>query len=76
MAVELPSGKLAVKEVDAAPSGNTTTLTPNPGENLLTTLVGLVCGVFCKDTPLAEIIPDPTEVTQTTISCPGMSVPG
>lgn len=70
VAIELPSGKVNVKEVDAAPAGNTTI--PNSGDNLLTTLLGLVCGAFCKDTPLAEIIPGPTEVTQTTAICHGM----
>lgn len=73
VAVELPSGKVSVKEVDAAPPPANTTL-ENSGDNLLTTLLGLICGAFCKDTPLSEIIPAPTEATQATASyCHGMS---
>lgn len=66
MAVELPSDKIGIKGVDATPPAYTSE--QSSGNNLLTTLVSLVCGTFCKDTPLAEIIPSPTEVPQATAS--------
>lgn len=66
MAVELPSDKISIKGAEATPPAYTSE--QSTGNNLLTTLVSLVCGALCKDTPLAEIIPAPTEVPQATAS--------
>lgn len=75
MVIELPSGKVNVKGVDAAPPENITQ-TQTGDNNLLTTLLGLICGTFCKDTPLAEIIPAPAETSLTSASPYGMSGSG
>lgn len=71
MAVELPSDKVSIKGVDASPPAHTSE--QNSGNNnILTTLLELVCGVFCKDTPLAEVITASTEIPQATASYNGM----
>lgn len=71
VAIELTLEKVNIKGVESTPPTNTGEQTS--GENLLTTLVHLVRGVFCTDTPLTEIIPPPTEVSQSTASRNGMS---
>lgn len=71
--VEMPSGKVSIKGVDAAPPPPANTSEQSTRNQVLTTLVELVCGVFCKDTPLTELIPAPTEVSQATATFNGMS---
>lgn len=59
VAVELPIKQTNVSGVDAPPGGG------GENSNLLTSLLGLICGTLCKDTPLAEIVPQPTDASQT-----------
>lgn len=67
----MPSDKINVTGVDATPN---TSEHQNPRDNnLLRTLINLVCGVLAKDTPLSEIIQSPTEVSEVAASRNGMS---
>lgn len=72
MAVEMPINKASANGLDAAPPTETQT----PGDNLITTILGLLCGALCKDTPLADIIPPPAEASHTMSSFKGMFVGG
>ncbi|KAJ8959428.1 hypothetical protein NQ318_022119 [Aromia moschata] len=56
------SSKRKVNAVHAAPSS---TIPDQPPQtevtSVLSNIFGVLCGVLCKDTPLAEIIPAPTQ---------------
>lgn len=58
--VEVTVNKANVNGLDASPP----TDNQNTGDNLLTTILGLICGALCKNTPLADIIPAPTDAPQ------------
>lgn len=46
----------------------------NTDNNLITTLISLICGALCKDTPLAEFIPAPAANTPLSASFAGTSM--
>ena len=57
-AVEQPAVAMNMDGVGAAPEANQ----PNSSQtNLLTALLALLCGTFCKDTPLADVVSAPTQ---------------
>ncbi|KAJ8920010.1 hypothetical protein NQ315_006541 [Exocentrus adspersus] len=61
----VPVHKTTVKGVDAAPQGapqQQTQIQSGDG-GFITALLGLICGALCKDNPLMEIIPPPTQTT-------------
>lgn len=62
--------KTNVSAVSATPTDNQQTTIDN---NLLTTLLSLICGALCKDTPLAEFIPGPSANTPLSASFVGTS---
>lgn len=65
--VEITLNKTNVNGLDAAPPSDN----QNPGDNLLTTILGLICGALCKNTPLTDIIPAPTDAPQYMMSMKG-----
>ncbi|XP_063920490.1 calpain-A-like isoform X2 [Zophobas morio] len=55
---EQPAVAMNMDGVGAAPEANQ----PNSSQtNLLTALLALLCGTFCKDTPLADVVSAPTQ---------------
>ncbi|XP_025836402.1 calpain-B [Agrilus planipennis] len=62
MSEELPTSKAEFNAVESGIQRPNQTQNEG-GSNILTTLLGLLCARFCKDTPLAEIIPNPDTTT-------------
>lgn len=65
--VDMTVDKVNVNGLDAAPSHDD----QNTENTLLTSLLGFICGTLCKNTPLADIIPAPTDAPQYTMSTKG-----
>lgn len=66
VALELPANQANISGVQSTPGVGGQEPQQTGGENsLLMQIVGLICGTVCKDTPLADFIPPPTEASQT-----------